>query len=199
MVVILIRLQGKRECEDILMFVRDGIKFVEHFSGIIDKSTPHLYLSALPFLPSRSIMAGYLLDRFPRIAKVAVGQSHDWPRSHHILRGHKEGVYAAVFSSDGRYIVSGSDDRTIRLWDAQTGSQVGNPFQGHTSKVWSVAFSSDGRHIVSGSGDCTIRLWDAQTGSQVGNPLQGHTSSVFSVAFSPDGRHIVSGSSDQTI
>ena len=95
--------------------------------------------------------------------------------------------------------MSGSWDKTIQLWDAQTGGQVGNPLQGHTSSVDSVAFSPDGRHIVSGSSDNTIRLWDAQTGGQVGNPLQGHTSWVNSVAFSPDGRHIVSGSLDNTI
>ena len=97
--------------------------------------------------------------------------------------------------------MSGSDlhDRTIRLWDAQTGGQVGNPLQGHTDSVNSVSFSPDGRHIVSGSTDRTIQLWDAQTGGQVGNPLQGHTDSVNSVAFSPDGRHIVSGSDDRTI
>ena len=95
--------------------------------------------------------------------------------------------------------MSGSPDSTIRLWDAQTGGQVGNPLQGHTSSVWSVAFSPDGRHIVSGSSDSTIRLWDTQTGVQVGNPLQGHTDSVWSVAFSSDGNHIVSGSSDKTI
>jgi len=95
--------------------------------------------------------------------------------------------------------VSGSKDKTIQLWDAQTGGQVGIPLQGHIGQVKSVAFSPDGRHIVSGSLDSTIQLWDAQTGGQVANPLQGHTSLVSSVAFSPDGRHIVSSSMDKTI
>ena len=191
-------LQGKEKCEDVLMFVKDEIKFVENFSGIIDKSTPHLYLSALPFLPSRSIMARCLPDSFPRIANIVVGKHHDWPRSQQVLQGHEQGVRTVAFSPDGRHIVSGSDDETIRLWDAQTGGQVGNPLKGHTDFITSVAFSPDGRHIVSGSRDETIRLWDAQTGGQVGN-FQGHTSFVSSVVFSPDGRHIVSGSWDKTI
>ena len=106
---------------------------------------------------------------------------------------------SVAFSPDGRYIVSGSSDRTIQIWDAQTGGQMGNPLKGHTEDVWSVVFSPDGRHIVSGSSDKTVRVWDAQTGAQVGHPLQGHTNSVNSVAFSPDGRHIVSGSHDKTI
>jgi len=94
--------------------------------------------------------------------------------------------------------VSGSWDQTIRVWNAQTGAQVGNPLHGHTSPVNSVEFSPDGRYIVSGSWDQTIQVWDAQTGAQVGNSLQGHTSSVSSVAFSPNGIHIASGSSDGT-
>ena len=187
------------ECENVLIFIRDWIKFVENFSGIIDKSTPHLYLSALPFSPSKSIMAKYLLDKFPGIAKLVVGQHHDWPRNQQVLQGHKAEVNTVTFSPDGRYIVSGSYDSTIQLWDAQTSGQLGNPLQGHTDWARSVAFSPDGRYIVSGSSDRTIRLWDAQTGGQVGNPLQGHTDSVNSVVFSPNGRHIVTGSSDKTI
>ena len=121
----IINWQGKKGCEDVLMFVRDCIKFVENFSGIIDKSTPHLYLSALPFSPFNSIMERCLLDRFPGIVKVVVGQHCDWPRSHQILQGHINWVTTVAFSPGRRYIVSGSLDRTIQLWDAQTGVQVG--------------------------------------------------------------------------
>ena len=105
--------QKKMECEDVLIFIRDWTKFVENFSGIIDKSTPHLYLSALPFSPSKSIMSRCLLDRFPGIAKVVVGQHHDWPKSQQVLQGHSDSVYTVAFSPDGRHIVSGSDDMTI--------------------------------------------------------------------------------------
>ena len=56
------------------MIIKDGIKFVETFTGLIDQSTPHLYLSALPFSPSESVMARDWAKRFPGIAKVARGQ-----------------------------------------------------------------------------------------------------------------------------
>ena len=144
------------EYEEPLLFIKDGIKFVQNFAGIIDKSTPHLYLSALPFSPSESILAKSLIEKFAGIAQVAVGQWDEWPKNQLVLHGHTSLVSSVAFSPDGRHIVSGSGDNTIQLWDAQTGGQVGNPLQGHTSLVLSVAFSPDGRHIVSGSWDSTI-------------------------------------------
>ncbi|KAF5308966.1 hypothetical protein D9758_018970 [Tetrapyrgos nigripes] len=108
-------------------------------------------------------------------------------------------VFSVAYSPDGRYIVSGSDDNTVRIWDVQTGHQYGESFAGHTRWVRSVAFSPDGRHVVSGSDDHTIRIWDIQTGQQVGESLEGHRDLVNSVAFSPDGKHVVSGSDDNTV
>ena len=96
-------------------------------------------------------------------------------------------MYSVAFSPDGQRIVSGSDDSTVRVWDAATGQPVGQPLTGHTGAVTSVAFSPDGKRIVSGSCDKTVRLWDADTGQPVGEPLTGHTDAVSSVAFSPDG------------
>jgi WD40 repeat protein len=95
--------------------------------------------------------------------------------------------------------VSGSYDRSVRVWDAQTGIAIGESLAGHNGRVLSVAVSSDGTRIVSGSADATARIWNVEAGEQVGSALQGHTSWVRSVAFSPDGRHVVSGSDDMTI
>ncbi|MBQ2787167.1 MAG: TIR domain-containing protein [Bacteroidaceae bacterium] len=116
-----------------------------------------------------------------------------------VLRGHTHHVHSVAFSPDGKRIVSGSGDETIRIWDAATGAQIGEPLTGHTRRIESVAFSPDGKRIVSGSWDETIRIWDVATGAQIGEPLTGHTNWVNSVAFSPDGKRIVSGSEDKTI
>jgi WD40 repeat protein len=108
-------------------------------------------------------------------------------------------VWSVAFSPDGKRVVSGSSDCTVRIWDAGTGKLVAGPFEGHTNFVWSVAFSPDGQRVVSGSHDHTVRIWDAETGTLVAGPFEGHTDKVWSVAFSPDGLRVVSGSSDRTI
>jgi len=77
------------------------------------------------------------------------------------LKGHTDWVWSVAYSPDGRHFVSGSDDRTIRIWDAETGAAVGKPFEGHVYYVRSVAYSPDGEHIVSGSSDNTTHVWDS--------------------------------------
>ncbi|KIJ41240.1 hypothetical protein M422DRAFT_255747, partial [Sphaerobolus stellatus SS14] len=115
------------------------------------------------------------------------------------VQGHTSAVLSVAFSPDGKYIVSGSEDKTICLWNVETGKAVGKPYEGHTDSVWSVAFSPDKKYIVSGSEDKTICLWSMETGKAVGKPYEGHIDPVLSVAFSPDGKYIVSGSDDKTI
>jgi len=104
---------------------------------------------------------------------------------------------SVAFSSDGKQIVSGSRDKTVRLWDLATGEQVGE-LKGHRDKVNSVAFSPDGKQIVSGTVGGQVLVWDSATGEQVGE-LKGHSCRVYSVAFSPDGAEIVSGGDDATV
>ena len=75
-------------------------------------------------------------------------------------QGHTERVTSVAFSPDGKRIVSGSGDQTLKVWDAASGQET-LTLAGHTERVTSVAFSPDGERIVSGSGDNTLRLWDA--------------------------------------
>jgi len=105
-------------------------------------------------------------------------------------------VKSVAFSQDGRFALSGSLDRTLRLWNIAKGKEI-RSFSGHTGGVNAVAFSPDGRYALSGSDDKTLRLWDVATGKTL-RLFSGHTDGVSSVAFSPDGRYALSGCHDST-
>lgn len=113
--------------------------------------------------------------------------------------GHSDDVRAVAFSPDGRFLLTGSVDRTARLWDAEKGT----PFavlDGHSNGVTSVAFSPDGSRVATASGgtfDSTARLYDVVAESEL-NVLRGHTGKIVMVRFSPDGRRLLSASADGT-
>ncbi|WP_069471890.1 WD40 repeat domain-containing protein [Candidatus Marithrix sp. Canyon 246] len=97
-------------------------------------------------------------------------------------------------SPDGRYGLSGSADKTMKLWELSNGSEIRN-FAGHTDGIYSVSLSPDGRYALSGSADKTMKLWELSTGAEIRSFI-GHNSGIMSVAISADGRYALSGSSD---
>jgi WD40 repeat protein len=113
-----------------------------------------------------------------------------------------------AFSPDGEYVVSGSSDNTVRVWNASTGEEIAR--MTHDANVGSIAFSPDGKYVVSGGCDerdvntndvntnCikgSARVWEASTGQEVARMT--HVGGVYSVAFSPDGKYVVSGGCDE--
>jgi WD40 repeat protein len=115
-----------------------------------------------------------------------------------LMEGHSSNVLTIAFSSDGSLIASGSEDTTIRVWNAEAGKEI-HRLDGHTQLVCSVAFSPDSQWIASASADKTERAWSSDTGRPVGPLLTGHTDCVNSITFSIDGYQIISGSNDGTI
>ena len=110
--------------------------------------------------------------------------------------GHNSSVWSVAITPDGKRIVSGSWDETVKIWDLQSGEYLAT-LEGHSNLVTSVAITPDGKRIVLGSSDKTVRIWDFQSGKCLAT-LEG-SSSVWSVAITTDGRRIVSGSRDDTI
>ena len=107
-----------------------------------------------------------------------------------VLSGHTGEIYSLTFSSDGKLLVSGSADATIKLWDVQTGGVV-KTFHGHTSWVRSVSISADYATIASGSFDKTLRLRDIQT--EECHWIIEQENTVYHVSFSPkDPQHLLS-------
>jgi len=110
---------------------------------------------------------------------------------------HGGNVGCVAFSGDGRYLASGSDDNTVKLYDMQTKTLLHN-FHDHGDSVCCVAFSGDGRYLASGSDDNTVKLYDVQTKTLLHN-FQDHGGLVLGVALSADGRYLASGSNDTTV
>ena len=109
-----------------------------------------------------------------------------------ILSGHTDWVHCVTFLSSGVLLLSGSSDKTVKLWDVQTGGVV-KTFYGHISFIYSVSASIDCTTIASGSSDGTIRLWNIQTGECY--HIIEQQGLVYYVCFSPiDPQYLISGS-----
>jgi WD40 repeat protein len=114
--------------------VRDKQRFIRTFGAIILHSTPHLYISALPLAPTQSGIFRKFAAKFPGTPQVVAGHVQQWSQMEKIIH-----LYAAVrslvISRDGKYIVCGSENRTVQVLNMETGDAVAPPLKGHTDQV----------------------------------------------------------------
>ena len=110
------------------------------------------------------------------------------------LEGHSRHVFSVCVTPDRLHVVTGSYDKTARVWLLADGSLV-RTLEGHSRDVKSVCVTPDGLHVVTGSDDKTARVWRLADGSLV-RTLEGHSHVVRSVCVTPDGLHVVTGSLD---
>eukprot|EP00731_Ephydatia_muelleri_P020077 Em0012g902a len=113
------------------------------------------------------------------------------------LVGHSGPVYSTSFNPDNTFLVSGSEDGTVRLWSLQTFTAL-VCFKGHNYPVWSVEFSPYGFYFISASHDRTVRLWSTDHNQPL-RILAGHLSDVDCCKFHPNGNYVASGSSDRSV
>ena len=111
--------------------------------------------------------------------------------------GHSDWISSCAISHDNKFIVSGSYDKTLKVWDSETGNCI-RTLSGNSGSVYSCAISHDNKFIVSGSDDNTLKVWDSETGNCI-RTLSGNSGSVSSCAISHDNKFIVSGSDDKTL
>ncbi len=110
----------------------------------------------------------------------------------HTFTGHSDRINSLAFSPDGLTLASGSEDKTIKLWDVRTG-KVKNTLTGHSGRINSLAFSPDGLTLAHGSNDKTIKLWDTKTNELKSTLTEsGWLNSIQSITFSPDGLTLAS-------
>ncbi|KAG8727495.1 hypothetical protein FRC12_022459, partial [Ceratobasidium sp. 428] len=144
-------------------------------------------ISVVAFSPDTTRVAYTGRDTI-EICDTYTGQKLSGP-----LRGHRDLIYGLAFSPDGRTLASGAGDKTLRLWDMETGDLLVGPLN-HTGSVKSVVFSLDGNYIISGSYDYTVRMWDARTGKAAREPIGLALEALHTIALMPGGRLAVCGS-----
>lgn len=138
-------------------------------------------------------MQAVTLDSNSARAQVALSEAAYAPGTIRVLTGHKAAVDWVEFSPDGLTALSASWDKTLILWDVQTGQAIRH-FEGHTDKTGTVAFMPDGLSAISGSYDKTMIQWDIKTGAIL-RRFEGQSDQIWAVAVSPDGRYVASGGS----
>jgi len=182
--------------------LRIEIQVVEHLQRAEDALSGALFATALECVNKARALPGR--ERLSKCLEIQaklllhcpkVGLRAAWLSK--IFQGHTGVVTSVQLSADGRLALSGSWDKTIRLWEVATGRCL-RTFSGHTASVTSVSLSVDGRLALSGSLDQTMRLWEVATDGYL-HTFLGHTDVVTSVSLSADGRLALSGSWDQTV
>jgi WD40 repeat protein len=150
---------------------------LKNFIQIDDKNLVKEYLSFVDF--------DYLREIFQNKFEFILDKN---------LKGHNDTIYSIAISSEDEFIVSASMDKTIKIWDFNTGECL-KTLEGHTSAVESIAISCCDEYIVSGSWDKTIKIWDVKTRKCLKTIEDEWEASVTLVAITDDNEYIISGNS----
>ena len=157
--------------------------------SVIDEAPLQIYSSTLVFAPERSIIRQLNMDKIPSWLLLYPQVKEDWDACLSVLEGHSDWVSSVAFSHDSKIVASASHDKTVRIWNTQTG-KCEQVLEGHSDWVSSVAFSHDSKIVASASGDKTVRIWNTQTGQCEEVISVGHDTRVLSFK-SKDGSIVI--------
>lgn len=161
----------------------------------------HDDLNAIEFSQDSALVAGGFADSFIKIWSLKGDKlqgilREDVPSTSKRLIGHSGAVYGLSFSPDNKYLVSSSEDKTVRLWSMDTYTSLVS-YKGHNHPVWDVAFNPFGHYFATASHDQTARLWSCDHIYPL-RIFAGHLSDVDTIGWHPNGTYFVTGSSDKT-
>jgi len=184
---------------DLARFFRDANSFVASSHEAIERSAPHIYLSALPLADKNSLVYKDFTPRYTGLITVETfGIGQHGGSAVMTLTGHDSAVYSVSYSPDGCLLASGSKDGTVRLWDTLTGEETISPMRSGDEAVLSVDYARNGKWVASGTDAGTVCIWSIIPGQTSCRRLIGHSRSVRSVAFSLDSSRLASASTDKT-
>ncbi|KAK5994039.1 Vegetative incompatibility HET-E-1-like protein [Cladobotryum mycophilum] len=145
-------------------FLEDAERFILYFLPIMESAPLQLYYSGLLLSPINSIIRQTFQKYAPNCVVRDSWPNLDWSPCRQTLTGHTDPVHTVAFSMDGRQILSGSSDHTIRIWNASTGACI-QTLKGHAGNVHCATFAAKDQRVFSGADDYTMRIWDVETGS----------------------------------
>ena len=152
-------------------------------------------VSSLAFSADGKTLAAGLADGSARVFDMA---NSDPAKAEHLtIPGNGGPVFGLAVLPDGNTVVTGSDDKQVRLWPIAPA--VSKELKGHSSQVYCVAWSADGKGAITGGGDAAVRIWDVAKGSQVKAMEKAHANSVYAVLVHPKGDLLITSGDDKLI